>query len=212
MIRQNLVMDKLAQPDQPRRFVWLPGMSGMGEFWAPVASRVAGEHTLVDFPGLGMNLANPRVNSYEDLVDDVAAKCLGPSVLVAQSMGGVVAMHLALRYPELVTHLVLAATSGGIDITPYRAEDWRISSRLANPSAPGWAFADQTDLSPRLPNVHISTLLIWASDDAISPVGVGQRLNELLPNSQLLVLESDDHWVARIEAEAVANRIVSFLA
>jgi poly(3-hydroxyoctanoate) depolymerase len=132
--------------------------------------------------------------------------------LVAQSMGGVVAMHLALCYPELVTHLVLAATSGGIDTSPYRAEDWRISSRLANPSAPEWAFADQVDLSPRLPNVHIPTLLIWASDDAISPVGVGERLNELLPNSELLVLESDDHWAARIEAEAVANRIVSFIA
>jgi poly(3-hydroxyoctanoate) depolymerase len=205
-------MDKGTQTDQPRRMVWLPGMSGMGEFWAPVASRVAGEHTLVDFPGLGTNPPIAKVNSYEDLVDEVAAKFAGPSVLVAQSMGGVVAMHLALRYPELVTHLVLAATSGGIDISPYRAEDWRISSRLANPSAPDWAFADQEDLSLRLPNVHTPTLLIWASDDAISPVGVGKRLHQLLPNSELLVLESDDHWVARIEAEVVANRIVSFIA
>jgi poly(3-hydroxyoctanoate) depolymerase len=194
-----------------RRMVWLPGMSGMGEFWAPVASRVAGEHTLVDFPGLGANPPSATVNSYEDLVDDVAAKFSGPSVLVAQSMGGVVAMHLALRYPEWVTHLVLAATSGGIDISPYRAEDWRISSRLANPSAPDWAFADQADLSPQLPNVHIPTLLIWATDDAISPVGVGHRLNELLRNSELLVLKSDDHWVARIEAEAVADGMVTFL-
>jgi poly(3-hydroxyoctanoate) depolymerase len=192
--------------------VWLPGMSGMGEFWAPVASRVAGEHALVDFPGLGTNPPSVTVNGYEDLVDDVAAKFAGPSVLVAQSMGGVVAMHLALRYPELVTHLVLAATSGGIDTSPFRAQDWRISSRLANPSAPEWAFADQEDLSLRLPNVHIPTLLIWASDDAISPVGIGKRLNELLPNSELLVLESDDHWVARIEAEVVANRIGSFIA
>lgn len=212
MIEQNLVMDKGTKPDQPRRVVWLPGMSGMGEFWAPVSSKVAGEHTLLGFPGLGTNPPSATVNSYEDLVDDVAAKFAGPSVLVAQSMGGVVAMHLALRYPELVTHLVLAATSGGIDTSPFRAEDWRISSRLANPSAPEWAFADQEDLSPRLPNVYIPTLLIWASDDAISPVGVGKRLHQLLPNSELLVLESDDHWVARIETEVVANRIGSFIA
>jgi poly(3-hydroxyoctanoate) depolymerase len=172
---------------------------------------VTGEHTLVDVPGLGTNPPSATVNSYEDLVDDVAAKFAGPSVLVAQSMGGVVAMHLALRYPELVTHLVLAATSGGIDTSPFRAENWRISARLANPSAPEWAFADQEDLSPRLPNVHIPTLLIWASDDAISPVGVGKRLHQLLPNSELLVLENDDHWVARIEADLVANRIVSFI-
>jgi poly(3-hydroxyoctanoate) depolymerase len=172
---------------------------------------VTGEHTLVDVPGLGTNPPSATVNSYEDLVDDVAAKFAGPSVLVAQSMGGVVAMHLALRYPELVTHLVLAATSGGIDTSPFRAENWRISARLANPSAPEWAFADQEDLSPRLPNVHIPMLLIWASDDAISPVGVGKRLHQLLPNSELLVLENDDHWVARIEADLVGNRIVSFI-
>jgi poly(3-hydroxyoctanoate) depolymerase len=191
--------------------VWLPGMSGMGEFWEPVSSRLAGEHTLVDFPGLGTNPPSERVNSYEDLVDDVASKFAGPSVLLAQSMGGVVAMHLALRYPELVTHPVLAATSGGIDTPAYREEDWRISSRLANPSAPDWAYADQTDLSPQLPTVPLPTLLIWASDDAISPVGVGKRLHELLPNSELLVLQSDDHWVARVEAEAVAQQIGLFL-
>jgi poly(3-hydroxyoctanoate) depolymerase len=191
--------------------VWLPGMSGMGEFWVPVAALLEGEHLLVDFAGLGTNPPSPTVNSYEDLVDDVASKFTGPSVLVAQSMGGVVAMHLALRYPELVTHLVLAVTSGGIDTSLYRAEDWRISSRLANPSAPDWAFADQVDLSPQLPTVRIPTLLIWASDDVISPVGVGERLHELLPNSELLVLESDDHWVARVEAEAVAERISSLV-
>lgn len=199
-------------PMQIRRMIWLPGMSGMGEFWAPVAALVEGEHTLVDFPGLGTNPPSPTVNSYEDLVDDVASKFAGPSVLVAQSMGGVVAMHLALRYPGMVTHLVLAATSGGIDTSPYRAEDWRISSRLANPSAPQWAYADQADLSPRLATVDIPTLLIWASHDAISPVGMGERLNELLPNSELLVLDCDDHWVARIEADAVSERIRSFLS
>jgi poly(3-hydroxyoctanoate) depolymerase len=199
-------------PIQDRRMVWLPGMSGMGEFWAPVAALLEGEHLLVDFPGLGTNPPSPTVNSYEDLVDDGAAKFAGPSVLVAQSMGGVVAMHVALRYPELVTHLVLAATSGGIDTSPYRAEDWRISSRLANPSAPDWAYADQADLSARLSTVRIPTLLIWASDDAISPVEVGERLHELLPNAELLVLPSDDHWVARVEAAGVAERIRSFLA
>ena len=199
-------------PFEDRRFVWLPGMSGMGTFWAPVAERLEGQHTLVDFPGLGTNPPSPTVNSYEDLVDDVASKFTGPSVLVAQSMGGVVAMHLALRNPELVTHLVLAVTSGGIDTSPYRAEDWRISSRLANPSAPDWAFANQTDLSDQLWNVRMPTLLIWASDDAISPVGVGERLNALIENSELLVIESGDHWVARMEAELVANRIESLFA
>lgn len=47
---------------EARRMVWLPGMSGMGEFWAPVASRLEGDHTLFDFPGLGTNPVVERAN------------------------------------------------------------------------------------------------------------------------------------------------------
>ena len=49
----------------------------------------------------------------------------GPCGLVAQSMGGVIALSLAIEHPELVQRLVLTGTSGGIDVARFGGEDWR---------------------------------------------------------------------------------------
>ena len=53
-----------------------------------------------------------------DLADDLAGILRtvdrGPAIVVGASMGGMVAQHLALRNPELVAGLVLAATTCGL--------------------------------------------------------------------------------------------------
>ena len=82
----------------PRRLVFLPGMSGEGELWAPVAARFADDDvTLVDYPGLGASPATPAVASYEDLVRMIVDTLDGPAALIAQSMGGYVAIQAAAR-------------------------------------------------------------------------------------------------------------------
>jgi pimeloyl-ACP methyl ester carboxylesterase len=56
----------------------------------------------------------------------------------------------------------------------------------------------------------VPALLIWASNDLISPVAVGERLCSLLPDARLDVLKSDDHWVAIEQADRVAELIREF--
>lgn len=135
----------------------------------------------------------------------------GPTALVGQSMGGYVAMRLALAAPHLVSHLVLAVTSAGVDTAALGATDWRPGARAARPSDPEWTYEPQPHLDELLPTVTIPTLLLWADRDPISPLAVGQHLDELLPNAELVVYESDDHWVVRVHAEDVAGRIRRFL-
>lgn len=196
------------------RVVFLPGMSGHGSFWAPVVERLPSvEAVFVDWPGLGDNPARPDVQGYDDLERVVweAAGSAGPVVLVGQSMGGYVALRCALDRPSQVSHLVLAATSGGLDLASLGATDWRPGSRAAHPAAPDWAFVATADLSDRLPTVDVPALLVWATDDAISPLAVGERLAGLLPRSELLVLDDDDHWVAARHPEEVAAAIAAFV-
>jgi pimeloyl-ACP methyl ester carboxylesterase len=40
-------------------------------------------------------------------------------------MGGIFAVQAALQKPEQVQALVLVATSGGIDLSPFQVADWR---------------------------------------------------------------------------------------
>lgn len=107
--------------------VFLPGAVGTPDFWRPVADRLpAGwEKILLGWPGAGDQPHDPNVGSFEDLVELTQSTIRRRSDVVAQSMGGVVAMGVALRYPEKIRRLVLVATSGGIDVRALGAADWR---------------------------------------------------------------------------------------
>jgi pimeloyl-ACP methyl ester carboxylesterase len=195
------------------RLVFLPGMSGNADFWRPVADALtAHEAEFVNWPGLGDNPPDPDVHSYDDLVSLVVDRLDRPSVLVAQSMGGYVAVRAAAVARDRVTHLVLAVTSGGVDLTRFGAEDWRPGSRAAHPSAPEWAFAPTDDLSHVIRTIDVPVLLVWATHDPISPLAVGEHLAGLFPNAQLVAFDSDDHWVARAHATDVAREIAALLS
>jgi pimeloyl-ACP methyl ester carboxylesterase len=72
---------------------------------------------------------------FDDLVDTVEALLTRPSDLVAQSMGGVVAMRVALRHADWVQRLVLTATSGGVDVAGVGGSEWRPRYRRLLPAA-----------------------------------------------------------------------------
>jgi pimeloyl-ACP methyl ester carboxylesterase len=65
------------------------------------------------------------VRTLNDLLTLVVRQLDQPADLVAQSMGGILALKAALELPRMVKHLVLRATSGGVDLTPFQPHDWR---------------------------------------------------------------------------------------
>lgn len=86
-------------------------------FWEPVSAALEDRFTTlrVDLRGHGESPSPPGPWSLEDLADDVAAVIGSLGVdsahVVGQSFGGLVAQHLAVRHPALVTRLVLSGTS-----------------------------------------------------------------------------------------------------
>jgi poly(3-hydroxyoctanoate) depolymerase len=195
-----------------RAIVFLPGAAGAGEFWTPVADRLPAtwRARTIDLPGLGAVPARAGITSYSDLVDYVAVRMTTPAVLVAQSMGSVVALELALRYPERLTHLVLVAATGGIDVAAHGAADWRADYAVAYPHAEAWACAPVPDLTARLSEIQVPVLLIWATADVLSPLGVAHLFASKIPTTSLVTFDSDDHWVARQFAKETASAIQQF--
>jgi len=86
------------------------------DFWAAVADRLANRYRLLayDLPGHGASDPLPGPYTMEDLADQAAALLsateFAPAAIAGLSIGGMVAMHMALRHPELVTALILADT------------------------------------------------------------------------------------------------------
>jgi len=67
-------------PEGTTRVLFLPGVSGDGRFWRPVADRLPdGDKALIDFPGYGNVPGTPSVNGFDDLVGLVLSHMDRPS-------------------------------------------------------------------------------------------------------------------------------------
>jgi pimeloyl-ACP methyl ester carboxylesterase len=194
--------------------LFLPGASGDTKLWRPVSERL--EHParrrFFGWPGFGGVPARAGVNGIADLVRLVTAEIDAPVDILAQSMGGIVAVRAVLEKPGLVRHLVLAVTSGGIDVASLGAADWRADFRATNPSVPDWFEAEPAHLSEQLREIEIPVLLLWGDADPISPLAVGQRLLDSLPNAELVVFAGGTHDLILECAGEVAPQVQRHLA
>lgn len=191
------------------RLLFLPGASGNTQFWRPVADRLAalGEPVFQAYPGFGGVPAEATVQGMDGLLTRVLAQLHTPSHVIAQSMGGVLALRAALARPDAVRSLTLSVTSGGLDTRALGAHDWRADFHRNFPAAPDWFASERADLSAQLAHVDLPVLLIWGDADPISPVAVGERLATLLPRAELVVIAGGDHDVAHTHAGEVAEHV-----
>lgn len=195
------------------KLIFLPGAGGRADFWQPMSTglRGIGQHILMEWPGLGDVPAQPAIQDMSDLVNLTMLQMDAPCALIAQSLGGVIAMKAALMRPEVVTHFVLSVTSGGIALDDLDAEDWRPAYFKAYPDAPRWLAQATEDLAESITSLDIPTLLIWGDQDPISPVAAGYRLQSLLKSSRLHVVQGGQHNLANAHAAELAPLVAQHL-
>ena len=189
--------------------LFLPGARGLSEYWEPVKSRLPEgcSYSLVGYPGFGACAPDASIKGIEDLVATLAKGLTAKTAVVAQSMGGVIAVKLALRCPDLVPHLVLTGLSGGVDVESLGGTPWRAAFEREYPELPTWFSRHDEDLSAGVRALQCNTLLLWGAQDAISPVAVGLHLSKLVPTSRLLVLAEADHDMPATHPVEVASAI-----
>ncbi len=191
--------------------IFLPGASGNTAFWQPIIQRLQDNSTMVvAYPSFGGYPDDVDVQSFEGLQAYVLNQIQQPSVVVAQSMGGIFAVQAALQKPEQVQALVLVATSGGIDLSFFHVADWREDYQQSF-TVPDWFVQHQSDLTDSLERIQCPVLLIWGDVDPISPVAVGQALHRQIAHAELHIVSQGQHDLAYVHAEHVAQLIQNFL-
>lgn len=126
---RRLAYDEVAPPDPRGTVLFLTGLGGKRLGWArqlPVFGRTY-RALAIDHRDAGDSDPFEDAYAITDQADDAAAflRAVGgaPAHVVGISMGGMVALNLAVRHPGLVRSLVLVATTaGGATHTPPTPE------------------------------------------------------------------------------------------
>ncbi len=115
--------------------VLLHGFSGTRHTWDRTVAQLHPESyrpLALDLPGHGDAAALQAPITFDSCVESVLGRSPERFALCGYSLGGRVALHLALAAPERLTRLVLVSTSAGIEDPTERAERRVADRRLAD--------------------------------------------------------------------------------
>jgi 2-succinyl-6-hydroxy-2,4-cyclohexadiene-1-carboxylate synthase len=197
--------------------VLLHGFAGTRHGWDLVAERLRPERyrpLALDLRGHG-DARDARPITFAAVVADVVAAAPERFVMCGYSLGGRVALHVALAHPERVSRLVLVASSAGIDDPALRAERRAADERLAEEAERGGieAFAERWMRQPLFAGTPPAAAARWREDilrndpaalaAALRGIGAGameplwERLAELAGMPVTIVAgERDGRYVA----------------
>jgi 2-succinyl-6-hydroxy-2,4-cyclohexadiene-1-carboxylate synthase len=119
--------------------VLLHGFTGSTASWSPIVERIGREHDMlaIDLIGHGASAAPIDIDRYafDAALNDLAAITghlgMDRAIWFGYSLGGRLALGLALRYPNLVAKLILESATPGIADAAERAARRAADERLA---------------------------------------------------------------------------------
>jgi 3-oxoadipate enol-lactonase len=174
-----------------------------------------------------------------DVASLVSALGVGPVHVCGFSMGASIASWLYFSEPSLVRSLIVVSGAARVNrsIAPGLFELWE---SLAEPDSvdAGWAKVlarlhgeskwrmllqnysaavlarverDEYVVGRRAGVIECPTLIVQGRADSINPVPLSQELQAMIPDSELVMLESD-HWVPGLQPDPFNAAALDFLS
>ncbi|MBI2590256.1 MAG: alpha/beta hydrolase [Candidatus Blackburnbacteria bacterium] len=198
----------------PKTLVVFPGWSLGESSYKKLVSNLSGWN-IVFVPYV--KIASRK--SLHDISDEVSAllKRHPKAFVLGHSLGGILAMDFAARYPEKVSRLFLVNSVGNIsDLPLHRLFCGFAKNNLAYAKLAFWEqmrsfgrvvsnlrtqiklarHAARYDSSEVAGKVKVPTTLLWGTEDHLVSMEAGERLHKLISDSSLCVLKGEGHdWI-----------------
>lgn len=205
--------------------LFIPGLGvGIREM-KPLADALAEHVTVIALDNRGVGLSDKPNTPYtiESMATDAVAVLDAAGIerasIIGYSMGGRIALHLALKHPDRVDRMVLLATGARITATPQRRLLFAIAPYLKfgpPPRQPAYAFKRQRaasegyDARRDLPRIQASTLILHGRSDRVASPSFAQELAAGIPDARIEWYEGG-HMAPMIRPGPIAEVIGAFL-
>lgn len=196
--------------------------------WEETMLPLSDSYTLFapDLLGYGSSERNQEAYFLSDFADSVrglieALKLDTPLAIVGHSLGGRVALELALNHPDRVRKLALIDTAGFSRLARWGSfivtMAYIVRKVLGRPqpyprfktesgTMPEWLCLDE------LPKVRVPTLIVWNQRDPYYTVKGALKAKKMMPQAQLEILPGYGHAPHRTERESFNRILAGFLA
>ena len=238
----------MAAMGQAERLIFIHGSGDSGAVWEPLLALLPGVEALAfDLPGHGARVAEPgpermSVRDYaEDVYQTLTARGVDGGVVIGHSLGGAIALRLAVDHPGFARRIVLVGSGARLRVAPQFLEVARAAGpegapaltemsfapgheerahafqAARAPTAPGMLYrdlaaCDEFDMMGEVASITQPALLIVGDADRMTPPKYAEFLHQRLPDSQLTVIPGAGHYVQIERPEAVASALREWLS
>jgi pimeloyl-ACP methyl ester carboxylesterase len=198
---------------------------------------------LLDLPGHGDSRgpAEAAVGNYADtVIDFIQANRLTRVILCGHSMGGAVALEIALREPASLNGLALVDTGAKLRVLPaifalirddFTVAVQAMSGFVLSPSAPAelveeekqllaqnspdlllkdFTACDSFDIMDRVDEIKLPTLVICGKDDRLTNPKYSELLHERIAGSEIVLMDECGHMPMLEQSERFNDHLFRF--
>jgi len=206
--------------------VLLHGGSSDSRDWAGVMAEMKTEYTMYapDIIGYGESASDKQSYYLSDFVvftrKFMDALGLDAPVLAGHSMGGRIAIEIALLFPGEVSKLVLVDTAG-LGVVSKRGTAaatamWHMRKLLKKPQPYPELLLEEGEVegwlcTERLAELKKPALLVWKSNDPYFPVSLPMNAKKVMPDASLVVIPGYGHAPHRENVDLFCKYLRNFL-
>ncbi|HBF13940.1 MAG TPA: hypothetical protein DDW49_11240 [Deltaproteobacteria bacterium] len=225
--------------------ILIHGAGGNHTHWAPALRKIPGVNThALDLPGHGLSVGSPLpdIGAYARFIENfVETLALTHVTLAGSSMGGAIALTLAIQKKPWLKKLILMGTGAKLPVNPQFMDHLKtkpqeaigfMASHMYSKQAPetlvnaardellrikpsllvnDFKACSEYNLENKVQGINIPTLILVGEHDKMTPPSLSAQLHQAIHGSSLHVIPNAGHALALEAPEACLDLIEKFV-